>query len=222
MSLLHPLRLAWGLPQAAAHYRADRLSSDDAHRASHPRSARAQADWEVSRALLHASRAATASSPCAESLSHSRQHAVVAHAMPGWRLGIDLECVRPRRVLDLAEWTCCAGEIAWLRAEADPQCRLRRFYILWTLKEAFIKAAGLSFPADLCLYGLDQTPGASLSLRAPLGVWHARTYAMGAGWIASVVWSPAGAGGGEEPQWAAGPASALPLIKVLGRWTAGA
>lgn len=177
-------------------------------------------DWQVSRALLHAGRAA-AGFPGAESLSHSRGYAVVAHAMPGWRLGVDLECLRPRRVLDLAEWACNADEIAWLRDEPDPQRRLRHFYALWTLKEAFIKSAGLSFPADLRLYGLDNVD-ASLLLRAPPGVWHARTYALDANWIASVAWSSPQEETGAEPQWAGGPASPLPAIELLGRWTSGA
>lgn len=221
MSLLYRPQLTWGVPQAAVHYRAGDLSPDDARRAVQPRSARAQADWEVSRVLLHVGRAAAAG-PCSESLSHSRGHAVVAHAVPGWRLGVDLECLRPRRVLALAEWACSASEIALLGDESDPQRRLERFYTLWTLKEAFVKAAGLSFPADLRLYGLDKRRDASLALRAPPGVWHARTYALNADWVASVAWSHPHGESSAEPQWTAGPDSPLPAIETLGRWTSDA
>ncbi len=220
-SLLHPLRLTWGVPQAAGHYTASSLSPSDARRANRPRRVGAQSDWQVSRAVLHAGRSAAAG-PCAESLSHSRSHAVVAHAMPGWRLGVDLEHVRPRRVLALADWACNAGEIALLRDKSGAQQQLTCFYTLWTLKEAFIKAAGLSFPADLRLYGLDRQRDASLTLRAPPGVWHARTYSLGADWIASVAWSHPDGETGAEPQWAAGPDSPLPAIETLGRWTSGA
>jgi 4'-phosphopantetheinyl transferase len=205
-------------PTEASRYSADALSPEDAGRAARPRSPKAEQDWQVSRALLHACRGHTRAA-CAESLSHSHGHALLAQAPSDWRIGVDMEMIRPRRVLVLADWACSAGEIEWLRSRSDAYARLRCFYMLWTLKEAFIKAAGLAFPADLRRYGLDGGIGQPLSLRAPAGAWRAGTYFLEPHWIASAVWLPATEGMDEPPQWRAGPASTLPAVAPLGAWT---
>lgn len=215
VGLLPEIRLSWAEPAAAGHYCVSRLSAGDLRRATSQRGAKARLDWQVSRALLHACREGdTAAS--AESLSHSRGHAMLAQAPRGWSLGADMEKIRPRRVLALAEWACSAGEIEWLRGLPDGGARLQGFYLLWTLKEAFIKACSLSFPADLCRYGLDVGPASSLSLRAPVGAWQARSYLIGSDWMASVVWLPQGHDlGVAEPQWHACPASIMPQVKLI-------
>lgn len=213
------LLLTCAQPEAGSCYAVSNLSVQDGKRAALRRGPKAQLDWRVSRALLHTCRSRT-TDDCTESLSHSRGHALLAQAAPPCKLGVDMEMIRPRRVMALAEWACNAAEMDSLRKQADDAARLTGFYILWTLKEAFIKAQGLSFPADLSRYGLDcAANGAPPTLRAPDGAWQARTYRLGSDWIASVVWLPAGdEKQGDEPQWRAGPCSVLPPVTLLGAW----
>lgn len=213
------LLLTCAQPKAAACYRLADLSGQDRARADRRRGPKADLDWQVSRALLHACRQ-QALSDRAESLSHCRGHAVLAQGPPTWQLGVDMEMIRPRRVMALAEWACNTAETDWLRGQANDMARLTSFYMLWTLKEAFIKAAGLSFPADLSRYGLDWASAEEHpSLRAPVGRWQARSYLLGSDWVVSVVWLALADENTEvEPQWGAGPSSALPQVTVMGAW----
>lgn len=218
---LSQLRLTWAEPEASHQYRLADLSTEDALRARRMRSLKAHCDWQVSRALLHACRGPDTAG-CVESLSHSGGHALLAQGPLGWQIGVDLERIRPRRVLDLAEWACSPDEIEWLCGQPDDGARLQCFYMLWTLKEAFVKACSLSFPAELRRYGLSVGQDQLLTLRAPVGAWQARSYLLEPGWIASAVWLPARNGlNTEEPEWRAGPASVFPVVMALGAWGAG-
>lgn len=216
--IVQELFIWWADKSAAASYRSQDLSAADALRARALRSPKAQADWRVSRALLQSVRAAAASD-AATSLSHSGGHALCAVAPQPWALGVDLERVRPRDVASLAQWVCSPDEQQALAGLAG-QARLERFYLLWTLKEAFIKAAGLDFPADMATVGLAPGNDAGWQLRAPSGDWRACSYRLDEDWIASVAWR-AGAGGAVHPQWRAAAACALPAVAILGEWTSG-
>lgn len=131
---------------------------------------------------------------CAISISHKLGHAIVASAPPGWQIGIDLEQLRARDVLRLADWMASEAEAAALAALSSKQA-LRHFYRLWTFKEAMIKARGQDFPADLKTNTLTidaasgqwriQTPGSR--------AWSLRQFEAEPGWLVSVVWrAPAG------------------------------
>lgn len=91
--------------------------------------------------------------------------------------------------------------------------------MLWTLKEAFIKAAGLDFPADMAGVGLAPAHG-GLMLRAPAGTWGACSYRVGDEWMASVVWQQpvAASAGPVRPDWRAATICQLPQFVVLGQW----
>jgi len=211
------LLIWWADEGAAARYRNQELSAEDAARASALRSPKAQLDWRVSRALLQDVRRAM---PLATlSLSHSGGHAVCASAPQGGKLGVDLERVRPREVLRLAEWVCAPAEQEALTG-LEGAAQLERFYLLWTLKEAFIKAAGLDFPADMASVGLAFDGKAGWRLRAPPGQWRACSWRLGEDWIASVAWRGQ-AGGAVCPQWHAGTDCVLPPLAILGAWTSG-
>jgi len=234
--------LLWAGPAAAEDYDPGALSIADIPRAGTPRTPRAALQWRVSRAALqqagvgtgaHASGprppAAGAESPSAEdafvaaapawSLSHSDGHALVAHGPAGWRMGVDLERKRVRDLEALAPWCCDDAEQAHLQAlpEAD---RLTFFYQLWTLKESFIKAAGLDFPADMRTVGL-RVQADGWALRAPAGAWDARCWTIGEDWVASVVWSmPDGgqtgpAGSDDQLPWRAAKNCVLPPVRTL-------
>lgn len=207
----------WADKSAARNYRADLLSPADARRAGTLRSAKARDDWQVSRALLQCVRA-DAATAYVVSLSHSGGYALCARAPVGWAVGVDLERVRSRDTEALAAWVCDESERAWLRDAAADQ-RLERFYMLWTLKEAFVKAAGLDFPADMAAVGLAPQATGQLALRSPPGPWQAMCWALGADWVMAAAWRA----DGDAPvhlDWRAAAPSAWPARRLLGQWTA--
>ena len=83
------------------------------------------------------------------SLSHSGGFAAVAASRAALRLGVDLECARPRETSRLARFAFSEQEHSQLEALADNATRAERFYILWTLKEAFAKALSLPLMTSL-------------------------------------------------------------------------
>lgn len=91
--------------------------------------------------------------------------------------------------------------------------RYHFFYMLWTIKEAFVKAAGLDFPADMRSVGLS-ADGQGWRVRAPPGRWRARVMLLGLDWAASVVWSDDG-DGDVEPVWRAARGCSLPAAEIL-------
>jgi len=211
--------IAWADPSAAEHYSAEHLCAADAKRAAQPRGPKARQDWEVSRALLHAFRAKSADR--VHSLSHSQGHAVCGLAPEGWRIGVDIERIKPRDVLALADWVCSPYEKRVLGCLGGFR-QLQRFYMLWTLKEAFIKAAGLTFPADMSKVGLKEGAAGEGVLNTPLSLvpWHACAWQLGAGgedWVAASVWSSPEVVEA-HPVWRTMPVCALPERTLLGAW----
>lgn len=210
--------LGWATPESAAHYDPAALRPEDRARAGQARGTRADRDWRVSRALL----ASLPRGHRAASLSHSKGHALcvaLAPDEPDRRVGVDLERVRPRDAAALGRWVCDAGEQQVLaRLQADPGRQLEYFYMLWVLKEAFIKAAGLDFPADMQGVGFDGEPEGALRLRPPAGAWNARLLRLEPDWMAALVWE---GGDAAMPRltWHAAPATALPSLHSLGHWT---
>lgn len=211
----------WWASQSAAHqYRPEQLSADDARRAPAIRSAKAWLDWRVSRALLQDVRAARAG-PHALSLSHSGGHALCAQAPAGQAVGADLERLRPRDLDALAGWVCSDTERAWLQDAAMP-LRQTRFYLLWTLKEAFIKAAGLDFPADMASVGLAPQPAGQPALRPPPGRWRAAVWQLGDDWVAAAAWQVAAGAPAPGIGWRTAAGCELPPLRPLGQWEGGA
>ncbi|OAE72709.1 4-diphosphocytidyl-2C-methyl-D-erythritol kinase [Achromobacter insolitus] len=208
------LLIWWADEGAASSYSSQDLSAEDVLRVGRLRSPKALGDWHVSRALLRSVRAAHVGG--ATSLSHSGGHAVCAAAPQGWTLGVDLERVRQRDVLRLAQWVCSPAEQAALIGLTG-FAQLEHFYLLWTLKEAFIKAAGLDFPADMVSVGLASDGREGWCLCAPPGQWRACSYRLGQDWVASVAWHVQ-PGSKTLPQWRAAAACVLPPLAMLGQW----
>jgi 4'-phosphopantetheinyl transferase len=73
-------------------------------------------------------------------LSHSGNFAALAVTTAG-EIGIDIETIRTRNFLAIAERYFHADEIKQLAASTDAK-REQLFFKLWTLKEAFFKATG--------------------------------------------------------------------------------
>jgi 4'-phosphopantetheinyl transferase len=224
------LDLWWADPGAAQDYDEALLMPQDRPRAALHRSPRADLEWRTSRAAL-AYALTVRNAPTALSLSHRHGHALVAAAPSVWKLGVDLERVQSRNVDILTPW-CCTDEEVSLLSSFTGEARLQAFYLLWTLKEAFVKAAGLDFPADMKTVGLI-SGGQGWTLCAPDGGnWCARSALLGPDWVASVVWcadadasASAAAGAGAEvsahvePVWRSAPHSVLPQPGPAWRWT---
>ncbi len=205
----------WADKGAAARYQVNDLSADDAIRAAARSGPKAQQDFQVSRALLHDVRQST-SPGGVTSLSHSGGHAICARAPAAWGLGADLERMRPRDYAALAAWVCSPEEAAALAALNGP-AQARHFYLLWTLKEAFIKAAALDFPADMAKVGLHADEDGQWQLRAPPGRWRACSWQVGDAWMASMVWQ-APLRDTTYPRWRGGAGCALPALTLVGEW----
>ncbi|MEF2550367.1 4'-phosphopantetheinyl transferase superfamily protein [Aurantimonas sp. A2-1-M11] len=94
-------------------------------------------------------------------LSHTR--GLVALAVShGCEIGVDVEAVgRQSATFDLAGRYFSQAEGAWVRAAAGPALA-ERFFAVWTLKEAYIKARGmgLALPLDGFSFTLDDDAGA--------------------------------------------------------------
>jgi phosphopantetheinyl transferase (holo-ACP synthase) len=83
------------------------------------------------------------------SLSHSGGYAAAAASRAAVRVGVDLECERQRDMTRIARFAFTEHEYAQLDALASADERVQRFYILWTLKEAFAKALSLPLLGSL-------------------------------------------------------------------------
>ena len=94
-------------------------------------------------ALLHG-----APAPVSSSVSHSGVHGLLAVARDG-RLGVDVEERVARRDLDsLMEAVLTPEERVEIEAAGAGE-RIGRFYGLWTIKEALVKALGTGLQLDL-------------------------------------------------------------------------
>lgn len=89
------------------------------------------------------------------SITHTPGLVAVAIARGG-EVGLDAEDAgRAGDFLGVAHRYFAPSELAELRALPDPAARLERFFALWTLKEAYLKArgVGLGLPLDCFAFG---------------------------------------------------------------------
>jgi 4'-phosphopantetheinyl transferase len=104
------------------------------------------------------------------SLSHSEGLAAVAVGR-AVRVGVDVEPVdRPIDPDELARDVLAPAEIADLAVLTGP-ARSRAFMVLWTLKEAYVKALGLglSHPLKSCSFSIAETGGCVTADLGPPG-----------------------------------------------------
>lgn len=98
------------------------------------------------------------SQSCGWQFNLSHTEGLLAFAVSRDRVGVDVEWItRPGRTVELADRYFAASEIAALRALPEASQR-DRFFALWTLKEAYIKARGmgLAIPLRDFAYTLDE------------------------------------------------------------------
>lgn len=86
-------------------------------------------------------------------LTHARG-LVGCAVVVGRQLGFDIEPLAVPAPLEVAEHYFCPSELAGLNALA-PHSRHVRFYQLWTLKEAYLKATGLGLSLPLHSFSVD-------------------------------------------------------------------
>lgn len=99
-------------------------------------------------------------------LSHTRGLVALAVCEGDWELGVDVEDhTRVGATVALAERYFAPSEAAALRALPE-EAQRARFFALWTLKEAYIKARGLglAMPLDQFAFDLD-------AAHAVVGFW---------------------------------------------------
>jgi 4'-phosphopantetheinyl transferase len=99
------------------------------------------------------------------SLARTRELAVGLFAF-GHDVGVDVELVAPIDAVGMAGRYFSPGETAELSNLEEP-ARLSRFYALWTLREAYLKARGIGL--DLPLEQLVFRPTSSGEARAEFG-----------------------------------------------------
>jgi 4'-phosphopantetheinyl transferase len=128
-------------------------------------------EWQFTTTGLgkpYISRTSRRNKPIQFSLSHTNGFA--ACAISSTKVGIDVERINRNLEFDaIAERYFGATEIRSLN-ELPNDSRRERFFELWILKEAFLKAigSGLSGPLSSCLFDLESS--ASVHFEAPRGV----------------------------------------------------
>ena len=183
------IELYFGGPVWQLCYDPEALSDDDRVRLDLKRAPRAEKDWQVSRSVAAALRRAVNKDRNAPvSLSHSHGHALAGLVSSRAVLGVDLERCRQRDIDALAHWICSPEERFFLDAVPDPAARMQWFYVLWTVKEALVKAAALPFPAGMQQVGLAWGDNAEVTLRAPGGDWQAMAWTLPHDWVAAAAW----------------------------------
>jgi 4'-phosphopantetheinyl transferase len=147
--------------------------------------------------------------PLSFNLSHSRGMAVYAITR-GLAVGIDVEyCRGDLDFLRIAERCFSPAEAAWLRSIPGPS-RREVFFLLWTCKEACVKATGegLAFPLGQVEVTIMPEQGAAVARMRQDGgddiVWRIRLLVPQDGFIAAVT---TGSGDRELRCWEGAPAA---------------
>lgn len=153
-------------PQLAAYYRRCRLDEQDQARLAQNPQLVKSISWQTSRVGKHLAKQYYPQGKLC--LSHKDGHSLIA--VGTGKTGVDLEYLRQRDYLALAEKTCSAEEIRRLRhLEAKAQQEL--FYRLWTVKEALIKGQNLRFPSDMPAIGFtwktQESFAENITIRSP-------------------------------------------------------
>lgn len=98
-------------------------------------------------------------------LSHSRQMVLAVFAKT--EVGCDIEWMGEGEE-ELARKFFCPGEYAYIKRQPEGVKRSQAFYRIWTLKESFLKAAGLGLGLSLNAFeiriGLDGSPRVSQNI----------------------------------------------------------
>ncbi len=103
-------------------------------------------------------------------LSHSHHKAILlCDSRP---VGVDMEYIRPIS-LEVSRKFATETEQAWIRAGDTEEERTRRFFLLWVLKEAWVKAEGkgLSLPMKSRAFTLTETGDGGYAVQSDPSPW---------------------------------------------------
>ena len=96
-------------------------------------------------------------------LSHSDNMIVLA-VTNGQEVGVDVECLSGgREAMEVIDGFFSAREVAQLRAIPE-RVQSDRFFDLWTLKEAYIKARGMGLSIPLDHFSFEFTPAGGITI----------------------------------------------------------
>jgi 4'-phosphopantetheinyl transferase len=128
-----------------------------------------------------------ANTPVSFNLSHSHGLALLAFSDMS-EVGIDLEQVRPNFAVDeIAERFFSPREIAECCA-LPPEHRAERFFLLWTRKEAYIKARGGGLQISLDSFSFSLAPGQHETLQSDDSWrWSVRSFEPTPGFVSTLV-----------------------------------
>lgn len=110
------------------------------------------------------------------SLAHSGGSAAIAIAPAGCVAGVDIETTTPRDVHSIAQFAFTPDEVQQLRSLAGPEATAR-FYVLWTLKEAFAKALGMPLLSAMRDCSFARCGGRWTARVPPAAPWQAIVFA---------------------------------------------
>lgn len=122
-------------------------------------------------------------------LSHSGEWALVAVTPSGWRVGVDVERIRPDLdCLGMAKRMYQPAEVEHLEQTPDPEQQRTEYFHLWSAKEAYVKAIGIGLPGmrDVLVHRqLGAENGTVLARSAPEAVWRVRWLWIDSGYAAA-------------------------------------
>lgn len=118
------------------------------------------------------------------SLAHKKGQAALIASSSNIKLGIDLEYAKNRDFIALSQFYCTKCEQHWL-AQQNNLCNA--FYLLWTLKEALIKAHHGQL-ADMLQWSLIQPGQQGIRIPAFSPQLQAYTTVINQNWYVSIVY----------------------------------
>ena len=129
-------------------------------------------------------------------LSHTDGMAVVAVAADR-EIGVDVESLGRRPPMEVVQAAFTPAEAADLAA-CEPAAQAHRFWELWTLKEAYLKATGLGLALPFDAFGFELGAARELVLhladaRAPAGPWWLAQWRLEPGHLAALCMAHEGA-----------------------------
>lgn len=122
-------------------------------------------------------------------LSHAGEHVLCAVNDSG-SVGVDVERVSDIDIDEVARVVCSDAEFKLL-VETDSANKIRHFFRLWTLKEAYLKARGVGLneaPSSIEFNMNSVIENKPVFINAEIGrEWHAQTFDYGSKLVASMI-----------------------------------
>lgn len=114
-------------------------------------------------------------------IAHSADRVMLA--VHSSEVGTDIECIREID-LNITRKFATENEKEYIFAPSDPLNRYRRFFIIWTLKEAYIKAEGEGM--HIPLKSIEFTVSHDLTVTSTNEKWQFKTYVTPDNYVYSV------------------------------------